>query len=145
MSFIIRGKKVIYKWQESPLYVARCPLLYVARMSSISGKKVLYTWQECPLLYEARKSSISGKKVFYTWQECPILYRCVVQSVRLVVGRPEFDSMAESDQKTLKLGIHSFPAWRSALKRVSVKIGRQVHLLCPWIRHLTGLPLPLSG
>jgi len=30
--------------------------------------------------------------------------------VRLVVDRPCFDSLAESDQKTLKLGIHSFPA-----------------------------------
>jgi len=28
----------------------------------------------------------------------------------LVVGRPGFDSLAELDQKTLKLGIHSFPA-----------------------------------
>jgi len=26
-----------------------------------------------------------------------------------------------------------------------MEIGRQVHLLCPWARHLTGLPLPLSG
>jgi len=26
-----------------------------------------------------------------------------------------------------------------------VEIGRQVRLLCPWARHLTGLPLPLSG
>jgi len=31
-------------------------------------------------------------------------------SVRLVVGRPGFDSLAESDQETLKVGIHSFPA-----------------------------------
>jgi len=30
-------------------------------------------------------------------------------SVRLVVHRPGFDSLAESDQKTLKVGIHSFP------------------------------------
>jgi len=30
-------------------------------------------------------------------------------SVRLLVGRPGFDSLAESDQKTLKVGIHSFP------------------------------------
>jgi len=51
----------------------------------------------------------------------------------------------ESDQMTLKVGIHSFPAWRSAFKRVSVKIGRQARLLCPWARHLTGLPLPVSG
>jgi len=27
------------------------------------------------------------------------------------------DSLAESDQKTLKVGIHSFPAWRSAFKQ----------------------------
>jgi len=27
-----------------------------------------------------------------------------------VVGRPRFDSLAESDQKTLKVGIHSFHA-----------------------------------
>jgi len=26
-----------------------------------------------------------------------------------------------------------------------VEIGRQVRLLCPWARHLTGLYLPLSG
>jgi len=32
----------------------------------------------------------------------------------LIIGRPEFDSLAESDQKTLKVGIHSFPAWHSA-------------------------------
>jgi len=28
----------------------------------------------------------------------------------LKVGRSEFDSLAESDQKILKVGIHSFPA-----------------------------------
>jgi len=33
----------------------------------------------------------------------------------------------------------------NAFKRVSVKIGRQTRLLCPWARHLTGLPPPLSG
>jgi len=42
-------------------------------------------------------------------------------------------------------GIHSFPAWRSAFKRVSVEIGRQVRLLRPWARNLTELPLPMSG
>jgi len=41
--------------------------------------------------------------------------------------------------------VHSFPTWRSAFKRVSVEIGRQVRLLCPWTSHLTGLPLSLSG
>jgi len=29
--------------------------------------------------------------------------------VRLVVGRPGFDSLAESAQNTLKVDIHSFP------------------------------------
>jgi len=32
-----------------------------------------------------------------------------------------------------------------ALKRDIVKIGWQVHLLYPWAKPLTGLPLPLSG
>jgi len=48
-----------------------------------------------------------------------------------------------SDQKALKVSIHSFPAWRSAFKRLSVEIDRQVRLLCPWARYLTGLPLYL--
>jgi len=26
-----------------------------------------------------------------------------------------------------------------------VEIDQQVRLLCPWARHLTGMPLPLSG
>jgi len=30
-------------------------------------------------------------------------------------------------------------------KRVSVEIGQNVCLLCPWTRHLTGFPLSLSG
>jgi len=37
--------------------------------------------------------------------------------------------VTESDQKFLKVGIHSFPARRSAFKRVSVEIGRQVRSL----------------
>jgi len=28
---------------------------------------------------------------------------------------------------------------------VRVKKSRQVRLLCPWARHLAGLPLPLNG
>jgi len=32
------------------------------------------------------------------------------RSIRLVVDRLGFDFLAESDQKTLKVGIHSFPA-----------------------------------
>jgi len=39
---------------------------------------------------------------------------------------------ATSDQNTLQLGIHSFPAWLLAFRRVSVEIGRQVRLLYPW-------------
>jgi len=33
---------------------------------------------------------------------------------------------------------------RIYISSASVEIGRQVHLLSPWARHLTGLPLPLS-
>jgi len=57
-------------------------------------------------------------------------------SVRLAVDRPGFDSLAELDQKILKVGIHSFPAWRSALKRISTERGRQVRLWCPWATHI---------
>jgi len=32
----------------------------------------------------------------------------------LKVDRSAFDSLVKSNQKTLKVGIHSFPAWRSA-------------------------------
>ena len=47
-----------------------------------------------------------------------------------------FDS--ESGQTNdLKIGIHSFPAWRSALKG-QCGASRQVCLLCRWERHLTG-------
>ena len=48
-----------------------------------------------------------------------------------------FISLVESYQKTLKNGIHSFPAWRSAHKGVW-RTSRQACLLCPWARHLTG-------
>jgi len=37
---------------------------------------------------------------------------------RLAVGRPGFDSLAESEQITLKFGIHNFPAWCSAFKEL---------------------------
>ena len=42
----------------------------------------------------------------------------------------------ESYQKTLKNGIHSFPAWRSVHK--VWRTSRKACLLCPWARHLTG-------
>jgi len=68
-----------------------------------------------------------------------------VFSPRSLVGRPGFDSLAELDQKALKVGNHSFSAWRSACKRVNVEISRQVRLLCPWARHVAGVPFCLSG
>ena len=50
-----------------------------------------------------------------------------------------FIPFVELYQKTLKNGIHSFPAWRTAF---SGGCGEQaqVRLLCPWARHLTGRP-----
>jgi len=68
-----------------------------------------------------------------------------MKNKRSYIHSPRFDSLAESDKKTLNVGIHRFPAWRSALKTHSAMIGRQVRLLCPWATHLTGLPLPLNG
>jgi len=38
-----------------------------------------------------------------------------------------------------------FCTTKNLLKRDSVDIVRQIRLLCPWTRHLTGLLLPLSG
>ena len=48
----------------------------------------------------------------------------------------EFES---GQTKDLKIGIHSFPARRSAFK-VQCGGSRQVYLLCRWERHLTELP-----
>ena len=49
-----------------------------------------------------------------------------------------FDS--ESGQTNdFKIGIHSFPAGRSAFKGQCGE-SRQVYLLCRWERHLTGFP-----
>jgi len=60
----------------------------------------------------------------------------------LVIKASAFGKHA--DQKTLKVSIHSFPAWCLALKRDSAEIGWQIHLLCRWARHLTEVPLLLS-
>ena len=50
-----------------------------------------------------------------------------------------FISQVESYRKTLKNGIHSFPAWRSASKIGIVwRTSRQTCWLCPWARHLAG-------
>jgi len=45
-----------------------------------------------------------------------------------------FDSLAESDQKTLKVDIHSFPACRSAFKGYC-----EDRLLGPWVKVLNGI------
>ena len=46
---------------------------------------------------------------------------CSGESVRFVVGRPGVHSPSQVIPKDFKNGIHSFPAWRSAYKRDSVK------------------------
>ena len=51
-----------------------------------------------------------------------------------------FILLVESYQKFFKNGIYSFPAWRLAFMGRLWKSNRQVHLLCPWARHLTGRP-----
>jgi len=52
--------------------------------------------------------------------------------------------LAESDQ-VFKSWYSLLPCLTFSIKRDSVKISRQVRLLCLWARYLTGLPLPLSG
>ena len=42
-----------------------------------------------------------------------------------------FIPIVESYQKTLKNGIYSFPAWRSAQKGIAWRTSRQACLLCP--------------
>jgi len=42
-------------------------------------------------------------------------------------------------------GLIPWPSQTKDVKRVSVEIGRLVRSFCPWVRHLTKLPLPLSG
>ena len=48
-----------------------------------------------------------------------------------------FVSQVESYQKTLKNGIHSFPAWRSAQKGQCGELASKL-ACCPWAKHLTG-------
>jgi len=62
-----------------------------------------------------------------------------------MVVRPEFDSLTESDQDFKKLVFGASLLDVQQCKMINVKISWQVHLLCPWTRHLIGLPLPLSG
>jgi len=62
----------------------------------------------------------------------------------LVVGGPGFGSLAESDQETLKVGIRSFSAWRSAFG--GLVWGRADRFaVVSLVEHLAGLPFPLSG
>ena len=51
-----------------------------------------------------------------------------------------YQKTLKNHQKTLKNGIYSFPAWRSAFMGRLWRTSRQVRLLCPWARHLTGCP-----
>ena len=54
-------------------------------------------------------------------------------------------SLVELYQKTSKSGFRSFPAWRSAFKRGLWRTSRQVCLLCPLTRHLTGCTRSLAA
>ena len=56
-----------------------------------------------------------------------------------------FISQVESYQKTLKNGIHSFPAWCSAQKRDSVKNKPASSLVESLGKALNGIPQSLCG
>ena len=56
-----------------------------------------------------------------------------------------FISLVESHQKTLKNGIHSFPAWRSAYKRDSVESKPASLLVLSLGKALNGMPPSLCG
>ena len=56
-----------------------------------------------------------------------------------------FIPLVESYQKTFKNGIHSFPAWRSALKRDSVENKPASLLVVSLGKTLNGTPPPLCG
>jgi len=62
----------------------------------------------------------------------------MVKSVRLIVGKPGVDSLVESDQKALKVGIHSFNAWRTAFKRDGVEIKPASSLIASLGKALNG-------
>ena len=56
-----------------------------------------------------------------------------------------FISLVESYQKTLKNGIHRFPAWRSAKKRDSVENKPASLLVVSLGKALNGMPPSLCG
>ena len=56
-----------------------------------------------------------------------------------------FISIVEEYQKTLKNGIHSFPAWRSAYKRDSVENKPASLLVVSLGKALNGMPPSLCG
>ena len=57
----------------------------------------------------------------------------------------QLDRKVESYQKTIKNGIHSFPAWRSAYKRDSVE-NKPASLLVVFLgKALNGMPPSLCG
>ena len=57
----------------------------------------------------------------------------------------QLDRKVESYQKTLKNGIHSFPAWRSAYKRDSVENEPASLLVVSLGKALNGMPPSLCG
>ena len=67
------------------------------------------------------------------------------ESVRIAVGRPGINSSSRVIPKDFKNGIHSFPAWRSALKRDSV-VNKPASLLVVSLgKALNGTLPPLCG
>jgi len=59
---------------------------------------------------ESKEYLIYREKIFGNYLACSTGVWLSGVGVRLVVGRLGFDCLAELDQKTLKVGIHNFPA-----------------------------------
>ena len=71
-----------------------------------------------------------------------MLYRCDGVVIRASASRSVdrgFIALVESYQKTLKNGIHSFPAWRSAFSGDCEEQDDKFDC-CSWARHLLGRP-----
>ena len=74
------------------------------------------------------------------WRDGVVVRASASQSVNL-----GFIPLVESYQKTLKNGIHSFPAWRSAYNRDSVKNKPASSLVVSLGKALNGTLPPLCG
>ena len=70
---------------------------------------------------------------------------CSGESVRIAVGRPGIHSLSRVIPKDFKNGIHSFPAWRSALKKESVENTPESLIVVSLGKALNGTPPPLCG